>query len=64
MDRGEQSQLRRVLQYYHLPIKETAAGLQHENIRTYASTEWSDHKEDHSGRCMVEGGVGTASAYG
>ena len=32
VDRGEQSQLRRVLQYYHLPIKETAAGLQHENI--------------------------------
>lgn len=32
VDRGEQSQLRRVLQYYHLPIKESAAGLQHENI--------------------------------
>ena len=32
VDRGEQSQLRRVLQYYHLPLKESAAGLQHENI--------------------------------
>ena len=32
VDRGEQSQLRRVLQYYHLPIKESAAGLQYENI--------------------------------
>lgn len=32
VNRGEQSQLRRVLQYYHLPIKESAAGLQHENI--------------------------------
>ena len=32
VNRGEQSQLRRVLQYYHLPIKESAAGLQYENI--------------------------------
>ena len=33
--------------------KETAGGV-----------DRGDHKEDHSGRCMVEGGVGTASAYG
>ena len=59
VDRGEQSQLRRVLQYYHLPIKESAAGLQHENI---------EHMLRRSGlitrRITLEGGVGTASAYG